>query len=139
MRRRSRAAALEEVNALASRPLISVVMPTYETDPKLLGAAIESVRRQRYPHWELCIADDGSRSAKLRRTLDRSAARDERIRVTHLESTRGISAATNAALGLAAGEFVAFLDHDDALHPDALLRVAQALDHDPRCDVVYTD
>jgi GT2 family glycosyltransferase len=138
MLRRRRRAALEEVHALASRPLISVVMPAYETDPGLLADAIDSVRRQRYPHWELCIADDGSRSPKLRRHLDR-AARDERIRVTHLEANRGISAATNAALGLAAGDFVAFLDHDDVLHPDALLRVAQALDEDPRRDVVYTD
>jgi GT2 family glycosyltransferase len=137
--RARRRAALEEVHALASRPLISVVMPTYETDPGLLGEAIESVRRQRYPHWELCIADDGSRSPKLRRALERHAAGDERVRVTHLERNCGISAATNAALGLAAGEFVAFLDHDDVLHPDALLRVAQALDEDPRRDVVYTD
>jgi glycosyltransferase involved in cell wall biosynthesis len=137
--RARRRAAFEQVQALASRPLISVVMPTYETDPGLLGEVIESVRRQRYPHWELCIADDGSRSQKLRRSLDRHAAGDERIRVTRLERNCGISAATNAALGLAAGEFVAFLDHDDVLHHNALLRVAQALDEDPRRDVVYTD
>ncbi|MDX6581450.1 MAG: hypothetical protein QOI10_634 [Solirubrobacterales bacterium] len=137
--RARRRAAFEEVQALPARPLISVVMPTYETDPGLLGEAIESVRRQRYPAWQLCIADDGSRSPGVRRALDRHAARDPRIAVTRLERNSGIAAATNAALALAEGEFVAFLDHDDVLATDALLRVAQALGDDPALDVVYTD
>jgi GT2 family glycosyltransferase len=132
-------AAAEEVRALPARPLISVVIPTYETDPALLREAIDSVRRQRYPEWELCIADDGSRSPKLRRVLERYAARDRRISVTYLEQNSGISAATNAALTQAGGEFVAFLDHDDVLPSDALLRVAQALGEDPELDVVYSD
>ncbi|HEY8002370.1 MAG TPA: glycosyltransferase [Solirubrobacterales bacterium] len=140
--RRGRAASrtvAAEVEALPSRPLISVVMPAYETDPKLLREAIDSVRHQRYPDWELCIADDGSPSGRVRRVLDRYRDRDRRIKVTYLERNRGISAATNAALELAAGEFVAFLDHDDMLPSDALLRVAQALGDDPELDLVYSD
>jgi GT2 family glycosyltransferase len=133
-----RRAALERVHALPARPLISVVMPTYETDPRLLRAAIGSMRAQSYPDWQLCIADDGSRSPKLRRALER-ASRDSRIEVAYLERNSGISAATNAAMALAEGEFVAFLDHDDVLSADALLRVAQALGDDPELDVVYSD
>jgi GT2 family glycosyltransferase len=117
---------------------MSVVMPTYETDPALLREAVSSVRRQRYPDWQLCIADDGSGSPRLHRALEHQA-RDSRIEVEFLERNSGIAAATNAAMALARGEFVAFLDHDDVLAPDALLRVAQALGNDPELDVVYTD
>ena len=134
-----RRAAEEEVHALPARPRISVLMPTYETDPRYLRKAIESVRGQRYPDWELCIADDGSRGAAVRRVLERYRRSDERVSVTYLESNAGISAATNAALELATGDFVAFLDHDDVLPSDALLRVAQALGADASLDVVYSD
>ena len=130
---------LAELHALSRRPLISVVMPTYETEPRHLREAIESVRRQRYPDWELCIADDGSSRPSVPRTLARYAGEDERIEVVLGERNEGISAATNAALALCRGEFVAFLDHDDVLTPDALLRVAQVLDTDPALDVVYSD
>ncbi len=131
--------ALSEVDALSSRPLISVVMPTYETEPRHLREAIESVRRQRYPEWELCVADDGSRRPAVRRQLDRFRRADERIKVVFGEHNAGIAATTNAALELCSGQFVAFLDHDDVLAPDALLRVAQALAEDPELDVVYSD
>ncbi len=136
---RARRAALEEARALPARPLISIVMPAYETEPRYLREAIDSVRTQVYPDWELRIADDGSRRAELRPLLDRCAHEDERIEVTHLERNQGISAATNAALARASGEFVAFLDHDDVLPSDALLRVVQALTSDPELDVVYSD
>ena len=137
--RARRRAIAEEVRALPARPLISVVMPTYETDPGLLAEAIESVRRQRYPNWELCIADDGSRSPGVRGVLEHYRDRDDRIKVRLRERNAGISAATNAALALARGEFVAFLDHDDVLPSDALLRVAQALGDDPELDLIYSD
>ena len=132
-------AILAEVEALPQRPLISVAMPTYETEPRHLREAIESVRRQRYPEWELCIADDGSRRPEVRRLLSKYARDDRRIRVAFRDENAGIAAATNAALELCAGAFVAFLDHDDVLAPEALLRVAQALSSAPGTDVVYTD
>ena len=123
---------------LSDRPLISVVMPTYETEPRHLREAIESVRAQVYPNWELRIADDGSRREDTRRTLTRAVSRDGRITARLLDRNAGISAATNAALELCGGELVAFLDHDDTLAPEALLRVAQAFAaHRP--DVLYTD
>jgi O-antigen biosynthesis protein len=123
---------------LAQRPLISVVMPTHDTDPRHLREAIGSLRAQSYPSWELCIADDGSKRDETRRAVTRAVSRDSRITARMLERNTGISAATNAALDLCRGELVAFLDHDDTLAPDALLRVVQAFgEHD--VDVVYTD
>src|SRR5215207_4255551 len=123
---------------LAERPVISLVMPTYETDPAYLREAIGSVRSQTYPHWELRIVDDGSTSSRTRKAIRRAVSRDSRIAARLLEENRGISAATNAGLELCNGELVAFLDHDDTLAPDALLRVAQAFAEND-VDVVYTD
>jgi O-antigen biosynthesis protein len=123
---------------LADRPLISVVVPTHETEPRHLRDAIGSVRAQSYPDWELVIVDDGSTRADTRRVVTRAVSRDPRITARFLERNAGISAATNAGLELCRGELVAFLDHDDALAPDALLRVAQAFG-DGHPDVIYTD
>ncbi len=126
-----------ELETLAERPAISLVMPTYNTEFRYLREAIESVLAQHYPEWELCIADDGSTDQRVRRTIESYS--DPRIRSVFLELNSGISAASNRALELCTGEFVGFLDHDDKLTPDALLRVAQALNADPDLDVVYTD
>ena len=136
--RARREAALQELQALATRPLISLVMPTYKTDPKLLREAVDSVRAQHYPEWELIVVDDGSEDVALERTMSSYAA-DPRIRFKPLRENVGISAATNAGLALCKGEFVGFLDHDDTLTADALLRVAQALAAGPELDVVYSD
>lgn len=137
--RARRAAARQEVAALELRPKISLAMPTYRSELRYLRQAIESVRAQHYPEWELCIVDDGSGDAALNAAIQRYADADPRIRFAPAAENRGISAATNAALAMCEGEFVGFLDHDDTLTPDALLRVAQALAADPGLDVVYSD
>jgi O-antigen biosynthesis protein len=133
-----REAALQEVEALASRPLISLAMPTYKSDLGYLRKAIDSVIAQHYPEWELCIVDDGSEQPELVAELRRHAGADPRIKFEAAEN-RGISGATNAAMAMCEGEFVGFIDHDDELTPDALLRVAQALVADPTLDAVYSD
>jgi O-antigen biosynthesis protein len=120
------------------RPLISVVMPTHDTEPRHLRAAIGSLRAQEYPNWELWIVDDGSGSGSTRRAIQRWPSRDERINALLLERNAGISAATNEGLGRCRGELVAFLDHDDALAPDALLHVSHAFS-EREIDVLYTD
>lgn len=137
--RAKREAALQEVDALESRPTISLAMPTYKSDLGYLAKAIESVRAQHYPEWELCIVDDGSGQPGLNAAVQRCADADPRIKFEPAIENRGISAATNAALKMCSGEFVGFLDHDDTLTPDALLRVAQALTVEPGLDVVYSD
>lgn len=131
--------ARQEVERLALRPLISLVMPTYKTEDRYLREAIDSVLAQAYPDWELCVVDDGSGEERLLRTVEAYAAADPRIKVEAAEQNEGISAATNRGLALCAGEFVGFLDHDDALTPDALLRVVQTLAADPGLDAVYSD
>lgn len=125
--------------ALADGPLISVVVPVYDTDPDLLRAAVDSVRAQLYPRWELCLADDCSPAAQTRVCLDEVAGSDERIRVHRRTTNGGIARATNDALAMATGEFVAFMDHDDLLAPHALYLVAAELAEHPDADLLYSD
>jgi GT2 family glycosyltransferase/SAM-dependent methyltransferase len=128
-----------EAEALADPPRLSVLMPVHNISEKYLRLAIESVRRQLYPHWELCIADDGSTEPHVAQVLEEYARLDPRIRVTRLAKNRGISAASNAALELATGDYIALLDHDDELAEQALLRVAQAVCADRTLDMIYSD
>jgi O-antigen biosynthesis protein len=114
-------------------------MPVFETDPGLLEEAIDSVRAQTHPRWELCIADDGSSDPAVRRVIERRAAADERIRPVFLAENRGISGATNEALAMARGEIVAFLDHDDLLEPQALGRIVEEFAAHPETTLAYTD
>lgn len=120
-------------------PIISIVMPTYNSNTAWLAEAIESVREQTYTRWELCIADDASTGAAVRDVLDRYCALDARIKVAYRSVNGGIAASTRDALDLATGEFVAFLDHDDRLHPDALAALADVIAQDPEVDLLYTD
>ena len=124
---------------LGRRPRISIVTPVYNTPPELLRQMIASVRAQLYPDWQLCLADDASTKAETRAVLDAVDGTDPRIRIARQPVNGGISAASNAALALADGEFVALVDHDDEIAPDALLEVAELLDRHPDADVVYTD
>ncbi len=128
-----------EAAAFAYRPTVSIVVPAYNTEPDQLRDAIESVRGQHYDGWELCIADDASTIPRVRDVLRRYAADDDRIKVAYLEKNGGISAASNATLALATGDFVGLLDHDDELKPDALYEVVKLLNENPGLDFIYTD
>jgi len=125
--------------ALPSRPLISVLVPTYETPPRLLREMVESVLAQTYPDWELCIADDASPSPHVRMILEEYAAVDARIRIAFRETNGHIVAASNTAFELVRGEWTALLDHDDLLSPDALLSVAEEIVAHPDAVLVYSD
>ncbi|WP_337186467.1 glycosyltransferase family 2 protein [Phenylobacterium sp.] len=127
------------ISRLARRPLISVVMTAYRSDPRLLREAVASVQGQLYPHWELCIAEDGSPGDDTWGTVDALASQDPRIKAVRREANGGIAAATNSAIALAAGEYVAFLDHDDLLAERALYEVAAELDVHPDADLVFSD
>ena len=129
----------ERVARLPSRPLISVLLPTYNSPEKWLRRALDTVIGQAYPEWELCIADDASGKAHVRRVLEEYAARDPRIRVMFRGRNGHISAASNSALELARGEYVALLDHDDELSPNALLEVAEAICRHPQWKLIYSD
>lgn len=120
-------------------PTVSLLMPTCESEPRWLRAAVESVLAQRYRNWELIIVDDASTASATLVLLDELRTRDDRIRVTRLDRRAGISGATNAALQAARGEFVGFVDHDDLLDPDALAWIAAAVTEEQALDFVYTD
>lgn len=122
-----------------SAPRFSILTPVHETPAPVLRRMLRSVRRQRHRDWELCLVDDASQGPHVREILAAAAAKDPRVRVVHRERNGGIVAASSDALTMARGEFVALLDHDDELHPDALALVAEALDADPEVDYVYTD
>lgn len=125
-------------DSLSYRPLVSVVTPIYNTDARWLRACIESVKSQAYPHWQLCLADDGSTRAETHAVL-REYEGDPRIKIKRLTANSGIAVASNEALALAEGEFVAFLDHDDELAPDALFEVVAHLNQHQDADFIYSD
>ena len=129
----------QHLASFALQPLLSVVMPTYNTPEKYLRRAIESVQEQLYPHWELCIADDASTAPHVRAVLEEYQRADNRIRVVCRPENGHISAASNSALELATGDFVVLLDHDDELSPTALYLVANEINLHPEVDILYSD
>jgi GT2 family glycosyltransferase/glycosyltransferase involved in cell wall biosynthesis len=128
----------EAVAAMPVRPLVSVIVPTYDTREKSLVEMIESVRAQVYTDWELCIADDASTQPHVRRILEKYAQEDGRINVRFNAENRGVSYTSNRALEIATGDWIVLLDHDDTLEEHALFRVAQAGYFD-NADFIYSD
>jgi GT2 family glycosyltransferase len=120
-------------------PHFSIVMPVHDTPAALLEEAVTSVREQIYPHWTLCIADDHSTAPHVRPMLDRLRTQESRISVAFRGVNGHIAAASNTALALATGDFVALLDHDDRLAPQALLEMAASIVADPAVDILYSD
>jgi O-antigen biosynthesis protein len=129
----------QRIETLGLRPKFSVIMPVYNTDLQWLRAAIESVRSQLYPDWELCISDDCSTRPGIREELQRYADLDDRIRVFFRGTNGHISANSNDALALASGDLIALLDADDLISEDALYWVAEELNAHPDTDLIYSD
>lgn len=119
-------------------PLISIIVPTYNTPIKYLQEMIDSVINQSYANWELCIADGSQGNQKLEKELEKYHQLDARIKYTLLDQNYGIAKNTNAALELANGEYIGLFDHDDLLTPDALFEVVKSL-QDIQYDILYTD
>lgn len=129
----------ERIDGFEHKPLISVVMPTYNPKPEWLMEAIDSIRDQIYSHWELCIADDASTNKDIRSILEHYANEDSRIKVVFRKHNGHISAASNSALNLATGEYVALLDHDDLLAEHALYWVVDAINRHSDAGIIYSD
>ncbi len=123
----------------ACEPVISIIVPAYNTNVDLLKATIDSVEQQSYNRWELCIAFAGDESAPARKLLDEIQEHDQRVKVTFLDKNYGISGNTNKALELANGDFVGLFDHDDLLEPDALYEVVKAINNTEKPVAFYTD
>lgn len=115
----------------------SIIVPLYQTKPEYLRAMIDSILAQTYPHWQLCMANAGSK--ELTPILEEYATRDSRICFTTLEENEGISGNTNAALTLADGDFIVLADHDDIVPANALYEFAAAIEKEPDIDMLYSD
>ncbi len=120
-------------------PLISILFPVYNTHSRFLKEALQSIEKQVYPHWELCIVDDGSTNPDCLKILQDAAKKDSRIQLCISPTNEGIARASQRTLEMASGEYVAFVDHDDVLASNGLLEVVYALRQDPTIDMIYTD
>jgi O-antigen biosynthesis protein len=120
-------------------PIISVVVPAYQPVPAFFQACVQSVLSQTYSRWQLCIAFSPGGDAGNLPYIRSLAASDPRIKLLELDGNLGISGNTNAALAVATGDYVAFLDHDDTLPSFALFEVACRIQTDPSADVLYSD
>ena len=120
-------------------PKFSVVVPLYHTPAKFLKDLVRSMMYQSYANWELCLVNASPEDVHLTSLLENWAMRDKRIRLIRLEKNLGIAQNTNAGIAASTGEFIAFLDHDDFLEPDALFCYVDALNKDKTIDVFYSD
>ncbi len=127
---------VNEMRAFKSKPLISIIMPVYNVDSKWLKLAIDSVENQWYENWELCIVDDKSTNTKTIEYL--KSIQNEKIKIKFLEQNLNISGASNEALKMAGGEYIALMDNDDELTPDALYEVVKAI-NEHNAEFIYSD
>lgn len=130
---------LENIFHWRNPPIISIAMPVYNTDLTQLRDAIQSVKKQIYPHWELCIADDCSTIPAVRDILKEFEESDRRIRVVYRKENGNICKASNSAIELATGSYIAFMDHDDLIPIHALYHVAKEILQFPDADFIYSD
>ncbi len=127
------------ISQLAKEPLISIIMPVYNPPIEMLKEAIQSVQNQLYFNWELCIADDASTNKRVHKLLKRFADKDSRIKVVFRKQNGHISVASNSALKLVSGDYIALLDNDDLLPEHALFWVAQTIIDCPDAGLIYSD
>ncbi|PBQ06004.1 glycosyl transferase family 2 [Pseudomonas congelans] len=129
----------DDITDWGDGPIISIIMPVYNPPLDLLCEAVESVRAQLYPRWELCLADDASTDQGVIDYLQSLSAQDDRIKVVFRERNGHISAASNSALEVATGEFIALMDNDDLLPRHALYWVARTIRENPDAGLIYSD
>ncbi|MBA2585902.1 MAG: glycosyltransferase, partial [Chthoniobacterales bacterium] len=136
---RDRRSIRRHIRQLPIKPKFSILLPAYNSNPRFLRRAIASLRAQLYVNWELCAADDASDDPAVWSLLQRAARQDQRIKIVRRTDRGNISLASNAALDLASGAFIGFLDHDDELAPTALYYVALERNRNPTARIIYTD
>lgn len=123
----------------AYRPLISIIVPLYNTPVDFLEELVDSVIAQTYSNWELCLADGTAKETEVTRRVRKYMKDEDRIKYKILDENEGISGNTNKAMEMAAGDYIALADHDDILSPSALYEIVRAINKNPHTDVLYTD
>jgi O-antigen biosynthesis protein len=128
-----------EASHLTTTPMISIILVVCRTPEPLLRSCLESIRKQVYRHWQLCVVDDASLTAETQAVLKEYGLMDQRVRLLSHEVEQGICGARNTAMGSVEGEFVVFVEPCDELSPHALLRVVQSLERFPEAGIIYSD
>lgn len=129
----------KDINSFEYKPIISIIVPVYNPDKVWLVKCIESVVNQTYQNWQLCLSDDHSTQPHVRQVLDEYTVKDKRINAVFRSENGHISAASNSALEIADGEWIALLDHDDELHQHALYHAVKVMNDKPNTQLIYTD
>jgi len=132
-------AAKADIEAMPLKPVFSILVPIYNTDPEYLLPMIESVQNQIYPYWQLCLVDDCSPKSYLKRILEHESLQDERISIQLNDVNQGISVTTNDAMAMATGDYIALLDHDDEITINALYENAKVINATPDVGLIYSD
>jgi GT2 family glycosyltransferase len=124
---------------LKNHPLISILVPTYNTQPDHFRECLDSVLAQTYTNWELCIVDDASPNEAHKEIIRDYVKKYKNIHAKFSDKNQHIALTSNIALEMAKGEFISLLDHDDLLEPNALYETVLAINEHPNVDLIYTD
>ncbi len=132
--------ALQKATVFEYNPVISIVIPLYNTKPQFLTELIQSFTAQTYPNWQLCLGDGSPKEGLYDIILRATGGEwDDRIIYKKLDDNTGIAGNTNAALELATGDYIGFTDHDDLITADAMFYIAKALNDDRTIEAIYSD
>ena len=130
---------LDDLKQVINKPLISIIMPVYNPNLGWLKEAVDSILGQIYPNWELCISDDCSTEQSVIDYLQSLPKKDDRIKIVFRKENGNISLASNSAINIASGDFIALMDQDDIIPAHALALVAKAIDNNPNVKLIYSD
>lgn len=120
-------------------PKFSIVVPLYKTPEDYLVSLVESLKKQTYTNWELCLSDGSGKDSPIEGLLEKIQKEEPRVKVISHDKNLQISENTNAAISIATGDYIAFADHDDELAPHALFECALAIERNPEIDAIYSD
>ena len=129
----------EKTTHFALHPKFSIIVPLYHTPLGFLDDMIQSVQKQTYENWELCLANGSPEDEELDAQVRKYMSKAPRIKYRKLEKNLGIAGNTNEALALATGSYTALLDHDDFLSPNALFEFVKAINENLDADCIYSD
>lgn len=119
------------------QPLISIVVPLFKTDKRMLTEMILSVKSQTYTNWELCLSDGSGKNSPISHILNKYKSNN--IKIVGSDTALSISENTNNALSIATGDYIGFMDHDDCLAPNALYEYVKCINTNRDADLIYSD